>query len=471
MNVKLLKFVLKTRVTSGYVILIFIFYFLEILYAVLAYFIGKTVKSEFLIAASIIASISLMEILFAGFYYKKSDFDFLFMTPVNRKELAKSFFTTSTLISSSFNFFMCYILLFTEHGYFAFLGLIDIFAILVINISISTIMRKYSTKTRIITIVTLIIWYIIPGFINFPFSPVSAFTGHIYSGTIIGLVLSLLLWLYVYNKSGNLPSTYYNFMAKKSAQIKENVKFSGMSPEKAVFSFNLKMLGGISVMRVGSTARVYAPRFKLTYSFIFSIGIAVVYTILFFYLPKSLYFQFLVGIYYLIYAVIIYPFTKGYAASSTERLWLSLMAMPSYKYFRLNAIGKSLSTEIFLIPLIIGNLILYFIFGHILFLRMLIITMVFGMLFTIIGYYIGGFYNTRQITDLGELSGHARYSIGNIITVIILIPFVLITIISLFIIPVLYIGIIALLIVSFSLILSKKINKRMQDSMVKRDFV
>ncbi len=469
MNIKLLKFVLKTRVTSGYMILIFIFYFLQIVYAVMAYFVGRTVKSEFLLAASLIAFVSFMEISLAGFNYKKSDFDFLFMIPLNKNDLAKSFFITSILISSLFNFFISYILLFTEHGYFAFLGLIDIFAILVINISLSTILRKYPLRTRLFVIIPLIIWYVIPGIINFPFSPVSAFTGHIYYGTFISLILSFLLVLYVYNKSGNLPSTYYKFMTRRSSQIKENVSFSGMSTTKAILSFNLKMLGGVSIMRMGSTTKVYAPRFKVTYTLILSMGLAVAYTVLFFYLPKSMYF--IVEIYYLLYAVIIYPFTKGYSASSTERLWLSIMAMPSYKYFRLNAIGKSLSTGIFLVPLIIGNLILFVIIGNILFIKMFAITMAFGMLFTIIGYYIGGFYNTRQITDLGELSGYARHSLGNVITVVILFPLILIAILSVFLNLVLYIGIIALLIFSFSLILSKKINKKMQDRMIKRDFV
>ncbi|CAC11377.1 hypothetical membrane protein [Thermoplasma acidophilum] len=430
MRRSLFSLILRTRVSSSFLVITGIFLALAVFVITISIPTARPISSEFPVFLGIFSFISLIVMIGTALILKKSDFDFLFTSPIPARRLSLDFFLAALVINSMYAFFLMYFLPSLEYPAFLIPAAIDLWLVMMINVSIAALMRKLKIRNRLMAIGFILIWYLLPGFIRFPYSPTSTFAGYPVYGTVIDVVLAASLVLYNIMYPPRI-SYYYRSVTPRTSNIRRSISFAGTSPIGAIYRFNLKMVGGASTLRVGAVSRNYTGRINTGLAVWMSIAVAALYGIAFIFIPKSL--RSIIEIYYILYGIAIYPLMRGVGWIQTERIWLALMSLPATVYFRHMALAKAISTIIILMPLIIVNMILFLILREYLFAEMAVMTLAVSPSVLILGFYLAGFVNPYQIIDIGELPPSSRYSGRNFVVGFVIAPVTVVTILSVFI--------------------------------------
>ncbi|WP_297215814.1 hypothetical protein [Thermoplasma sp.] len=430
MRKSLFSLILRTRVTSGFIAVIGIFLISVVLSLALSFHFARPVRSEFPFFAGIITFISFILMIGSAAIFKKSDFDFLFTSPIPARTLAINFFLASIVINSMYAFFLMYFLTSLEYPAFIIPSAIDLWLIMVANVSFANMLRKIYLRKRLILIGIILVWYLIPGFVSFPFSPISTFTGFPITGTVIDVLFASSFFFYNLIRPPKI-TYYYRSVMPGSSNVRKSIRFAGTTPIGAIYRFNLRMMGGSSTMRLGSVSKNYAGRINIGIGLVISIIIATLYGIGILLTPSTA--RSIIEIYYVIYALSIYPLIRGIGWIQSERIWLALMSMPATIYFRHMAIAKAISTLLILLPLVAANIILFVIYGQIMFMKIAIITLFISPSVTVMGFYLAGIVNPYQIIDIGEIPSSSRYSARNFVTGIVIAPLTAVAVIAVFI--------------------------------------
>ncbi len=430
MKRSLFSLILRTRVSSSFLVVIGIFLALAAFVIILSIPIARPISSQFPVFLGIFSFISFITMIGTALILKKSDFDFLFTSPIPARRLSLDFFLAALIINSMYAFFLMYFLPSLEYPAFLVPAAIDLWLVMVINVSIATLMRKLKIRNRLIAIGFILIWYLLPGFVRFPYSPTSTFAGYPMYGTVIDVVLAASLVLYNIMYPPRL-AYYYRSITPRTSNIRRSISFAGTSQIGAIYRFNLKMVGGASTIRIGSLSRNYAGRVNIGLALWMSIAVAVLYGIAFIFIPRAL--RSMIEIYYIVYGIAIYPLMRGVGWIQTERIWLALMSLPATVYFRHMALAKAVSTIIILMPLVIVNMILFLLLREDLFAEIAVMTLAVSPSVLILGFYLAGFVNPYQIIDIGELPPSSRYSGRNFVIGFVIAPVTAIAILSVFI--------------------------------------
>ncbi|BFI75962.1 hypothetical protein [Sulfurisphaera ohwakuensis] len=300
----------------------------------------------------------------------KSDQDFLFMIPVDEKELAIGIICSYLIINM---LLVGILIIFTAPilGFGSF-ALFLLFSILLSFIPIFSLRLK--TLYRVLFTLLLLIWFI-SAYFNFPYSPLSMLDNYTPSYFIL-LGLTLAIAFLSLNKLNIYDLVKVNYQSSRT--IKNPIIFSpSSSPFLTMLKKNINLieLGG----RVSQIAggQYLIARIKIYYVLIPMIVIAVLA-----YLFPQLSFLILVVEFILL---------LNYAQASfiNEPLWLNLSIMPPSKFARNYLLSKTLTLYILFIPLIISG----FVSGNISF---AIASLEFPLTFIYISSILARFYPVPQ---------------------------------------------------------------------------
>ncbi|KAA8922587.1 hypothetical protein [Thermoplasma sp.] len=468
MRRSLFSLILRTRVSSSFIALIIIFLLLAVFTIAISAPHARPIRAEYPVFLGILSFISLIVMVGSALIFKKSDFDFLFTSPIPASSLSLNFFLAALVINSMYAFFLVYFLPMLEYPVFIIPAAIDLWFVMAINVSLAAILRSISIRRRLLIIAIVLVWYLVPGFFSFPISPTSAFAGYPIYGTVIDAAVSLSLVSYNVLRPPRI-AYYYRSLTAGTATIRRSISFAGSTPIGAIYRFNLKMVGGASTLRIGNVSKNYAGRLNMGVAVWVSMAVAVLYGVAFIFIPEAE--RSIIEIYYILYGVAIYPLMRGINWIQTERIWLALMSLPATTYFRHMALAKVISTLITLLPLIIVNFILFAVFRDRIFLEMSVMTLALSPSVLIFGFYLAGFVNPYQIIDIGELPPSSRYSGRNFVAGLTIAPVAAIAVLSIFI-PGLYLyASIAFIAVAMILIALPNIQDSLKNSILSHNLL
>ncbi len=469
MNLKLVKFVVKTRFTTGVLVFYLLIAVFLLFYLFVSSGVARPVPTFYKEMIYFLSFFSVFAYLSSGFMIKKSDTDFLFEIPLKKNDIALSFYLASALTSTFSMLFLGFFLPVVEYKYYVFVGLADLAMVSLIALDLGLLLKKYRTVYRILVLALIILWYSLPAFTGIYISPTGSFTGHLLVGTIIDLALFVPLTLINIKNIGNMPLTYASYFKSLNADVKNNKSFSGYSPIRVIYELNLKIAGSTGMIRYGSNTRAYSSRTGTSRIVgIFSL-IAVVYGIVIYLIPRSLYI--FVIPYYAIYAVFIFPMTRSYGVISSERLWLAFMSLPAETYMLHMSLSKALSIMLTLVPLFVANMVLYFVTGNFYLLILALYTLLVAPAMSIISIYISGVINVHQIIDLNDIPSGYRSSGVGFLGSIILIAFFGVGVAFIYLGDLFVFLIAAMWIISLTFVLSKSINRSLLKRLVNKNFV
>lgn len=294
----------------------------------------------------------------------KSDRDYLFTLPLSTRDLSVSIFF------SQFMAFGITILLVFGYLYQSFdspLLLVDLLALALTFTSLGIIAPAIPTKMRLALSAVLALWTLL-AFVNFPFSPGSAFHGWLYDGTATLIVLAAVSsWAAFRGLSRIEFDMMKSLVRSTSAEIKSPMSYAGKSPIGAIYSMNLSSISLAGRMNMAGTSRYISRRVKTRWVLVAASILAAAYFTLVVLLgppqpsaassislPASILAPMILSI---------FAFFISQSAITNERVWLSLTSLPPAIYFRHLIVSRVVSLLLMLAPFAVVDAIL-FAFGY-----------------------------------------------------------------------------------------------------------
>ncbi|MBW9141774.1 MAG: hypothetical protein K1T65_08880, partial [Candidatus Aramenus sp.] len=207
--------------------------------------------------------------LLSGVFFTKSDVDFLFPLPLDRKEILVGLYLVSIVANGLFSLYF---------GAFAVdalgpAGFAVLIALVLLTSSMSIALAAMKLRKRLLIATIIGVWFLSPLF-GFPFSPYSMFIGYSFAYALLALLTALFVFLSVKNLNElKLLSVQGQ---TQSSKVKE-ISFSSGTPFVAVLKRSLSFLElGTRVNYMGvSTFKTF--RINVKYLLIASTLISVVY--------------------------------------------------------------------------------------------------------------------------------------------------------------------------------------------------
>jgi len=291
-----------------------------------------------------ISFIYFMSSIFSPFIIQKSDIDFLYMLPVDEKEMIISQLISSFLIISLSMIFIIYI----------FSPIISISSMLVmLMISLLNTFSYFAFKKHRKIISTLITVWILSSILKFPFSPLSMVFGYTSGYFVLATLDILTLVLGVRNTNVNdLIGEFYKRQGLLMSNNKPTVSVELFSSSifSAMLKRNFNFIELEGRMSVGGNIQLITKRIKFYKIFIISIISAIIYYIIFIFFIKNYLTQDIIML------LISYLIIMSISASSfiSEPLWLNLSVMSPIEYARRYLLTKVLTVFVILLPLLIS---------------------------------------------------------------------------------------------------------------------
>lgn len=297
--------------------------------------------------------------LMGGVAIMKSDLDYLFTLPLNRRELAVSLYITQFLATG-----ISYVLLF---GYvFAFLpGTVntklliagDMVLIGLLQTSLSIISFKLETKGKIALSVAMGVYALVP-LAGFNYSFTSVFTGNVLVGTFIIIGLNVVFNLLALTQLSTIEIGFTKMRSlRSSAEYKKTERFVGLSRRSAIIRRYLTELSLTGRFNLGGSVSVRVSRVKLQVILIPVSILAAIYAYL------ALIFNpgdnspgtavVIASLYLGIFIPMFFP-----EVFSHERAWLAFSSMTARTYWKYVIYAKILQTYVLIAPFIVANLFL-----------------------------------------------------------------------------------------------------------------
>lgn len=358
MLLSLLKFVIRTRFSRPFLILIVVF---------LAYSIGISQlippQSAGLIlgyyGTAIIALFLAMSLATGGIMVLKSDRDYLFTLPLSTRDLSISIFF------SQFIAFGVTVLFMFGYFYQAFttpLLPVDLIALALTFTSLGVIAPSLSTKVRIMLSAGLGLWTLL-GLANFPISPGAAFNGNVIDGSVTLVALAAVTTTAAFRSLSQVElDMMKNLVRSTSTEIKSPISYAGKSPIGAIYSMNLSSISLAGRMNMAGTSRYVSRRVKTRWVAATTAAAALAYITSVLYLgppaPLAVGSDSLPAAILLSIALSFLAFFLSQSAITNERIWLSLTSLPAATYFRHLIASRTISLLIILVPFAIANVAL-----------------------------------------------------------------------------------------------------------------
>ncbi|MEW9492612.1 MAG: hypothetical protein TQ35_0010510 [Candidatus Aramenus sulfurataquae] len=287
--------------------------------------------------------------LLSGVFFTKSDVDFLFPLPLDRKEILVGLYLVSIVTNGLISFYF---------GAFAVdalgpAGFTVLIALVLLTSSMSIALAAMKLRKRLLIATILGVWFLSPLF-GFPFSPLSMFIGYSFAYALLALLTALFVFLSVKNLNElELLSVQGQ---PQSSKVKE-ISFSSGTPFVAVLKRSLSFLElGARVNYMGvSTFKTFRTNVK--YLLIASTLISVVYYLIVVHLGNNVVLQ--LPIFELL-TILLLAVMLIFAQSSFmfEPLWLSFGILGPLRYARYHMLSRLIILEIVLAPLSVVNALL-----------------------------------------------------------------------------------------------------------------
>ncbi len=353
----LLKFVLRTRFSRPFLILIAILVVYSVAVSTTIPPSGTVLILNYY-ATGIIAFFLAMALATGGVMVMKSDRDYLFTLPLSPRDLSLSIFFAQFI---AFGTTVLLMFMYIATALNSPLLYLDLVALALVFTSLGVIAPSLETRTRILLSVALALWTL-SSFLNFPFTPGSAFSGNLYGGTATLLALAAVTTAFAFRGLNTVELDMMRSLARStSSDIKSPNSYAGKSPLGAIYSMNLTNISLAGRMNMAGTSRYVSRRVKTWwvlaasaaaaggyFGFALMAGPAPVITGTDTF-PAAI----LVAI---ILSFLAFFFSQS--AITNERIWLSLTSLPPATYFRHLIASKLLSLVLILVPFAVADAVL-----------------------------------------------------------------------------------------------------------------
>ncbi len=273
----------------------------------------------------------------------KSDMDFLFTLPLDRREIFTGIYISSIFATGIFSLYF---------GVFAVvilgtIGIVIPILLAIMSTSMSITFSSMKGLYRGIIGALLTIWFVSPYF-GFPFSPLSMIIGYYYGYPIL-LALTLI---FVYSSIRNFDNIKFKTFQGSNKPIKDLISFEGSTPFTAILKRNLSFIELGGRFNFAGTPMYKTARVKLYYIILASAIISVIY----YFVVRMI--GFFSISFYLVIAEYILILQLAQTAFMYEPLWLGLGIINPIQYVRYYLGSKSIATFLMLLPFGIVNIIL-----------------------------------------------------------------------------------------------------------------
>ncbi|HKT21359.1 MAG TPA: hypothetical protein VJR06_01870 [Nitrososphaerales archaeon] len=331
---KLLKFIIRTRFSRPFLILMAVLVIYEVA-------ISSVVppQSENLILSyygtAIIALFLAMALATGGVMVLKSDRDYLFTLPLSSRDLSISIFFSQFI---AFGITVLFMFVYLSSSLASVFLLADLVALALTFTSLGILATSLTTKVRAVLSVAVAAWTLL-GIARFPISPGAAFNGNVYPGTATLLVLAAVTTTAAFRGLSQIElDMMKNLVRSTSSEIKSQVSYSGKSPIGAIYSMNLSTVSLAGRMNMAGASRYVSRRVKTRwlvaatsiaaagyFGFVLYLGAPTPFSVGSDSTPAAI----VVAI-----ALTLFSFFLSQSAITNERIWLSLTSLPPSTYFR-----------------------------------------------------------------------------------------------------------------------------------------
>ena len=347
---KLLQFVLRTRFSRPFLILVAIMF----TYALIIYTTVPPSGMSIILgyyASGIIAMFLAMALATGGVMVMKSDRDYLFTLPLSPRDLSLSIFFAQFI---AFGTTVLFMFVYLAEAFTSPLLVVDMVALALTFTSLGVIAPLIRTRIRIVLSVALALWTIL-SFANFPFTPGSAFNGNLYGGSATLLALTAVTVAFAFRSLGRIELDMMKSLVRTtSADIKSPNSYVGKSPLGAVYSMNLTNMSLAGRLNMAGTSRYISRRIKTRWVALASSVAAVAFFAFALSLGPANMTNDVphgdVANIILAFGLSFIGFFFSQSAITNERLWLSLTSLPPATYFKHLISSKVVSLLVILAP-------------------------------------------------------------------------------------------------------------------------
>ena len=355
MLLRLLKFVVRTRFSRPFLILIAIMVGYSIIISRVTP--QSTLTTIFgYYATGIVAFFLAMALATGGVMVLKSDRDYLFTLPLNTRDLSLSIFFSQFI---AFGTTVLIMFVYLAPGFTSPLLPVDLVALAVIFTSLGVIAPSLETRVRILLSIGLALWTLL-SLAKVPFTPGSAFNGNLYGGTATLVILAAITVTAAFRVLSRIElDMMRNLIRSTSSEVKSPVSYAGKSPIGAIYSMNLSSMSLAGRMNMAGTSRYVSKRVKTRWVLIATSVAAAAYFVAVLYL-RSVNVAGnadTVGPAGVLTAVLLafLAFFLSQSAITNERMWLSLTSLPVATYFRHLIASRVLSLFTILAPFAVAD--------------------------------------------------------------------------------------------------------------------
>ena len=266
-------------------------------------------------------------------FVMKSDIDFLFMLPVDEKEII----VTLSLVTFIYNLFIMATLNFILASTIAYGSFLVIILFSLLISFIGHILYKLRFIRRLFVSLILTLW-LFSAYFGFPFSPLSMFKGNPIAYPILTIFTAFAIFLAI--KSVTIQDLVQEGKVQSSKSLKSSITFNSSSVLLIMLkkNFNIIELGG----RIGAGGTQYVvARIRIYYLLLGTIGLALV-SYFFHVTIISLFLEFMLLVNF------------AQASFVNEPMWLNLSVMTPIQFARRYLLSKLISLYILFLPVTVS---------------------------------------------------------------------------------------------------------------------
>jgi len=287
---------------------------------------------------------------------QKSDVDFLYMLPLDDREIFLAQSISSLLLSLVPMIILIYLL-------FPVLSFLSIPVVLMLSV-VNSFSYFAFKKHRKVASAVISAW-MLSSIVKFPFSPLSMLFGYIYGYFILAGLDVAVLFLGIRNaKVEDFVVEFYKRqnLLTKGEKTTTSITLYSSSPFVAMFRRNLNFLEYGGRIAVGGIPQQISGRTKVYKVLIVTYSMAIIFYVAFSLLSRDAHFGkpflYFIEDYFVGFIVFFFVFMYSLSAFTNEPLWLDLSVMTPLEYARRYLLTKTLSLHIIFLPLSISLLLL-----------------------------------------------------------------------------------------------------------------
>ena len=281
----------------------------------------------------------------------KSDFDYYFTLPIDRKTLGTALIIANMIFISVLSLFLVAITL-SLYGFAVapFLG---------ISLASLTLMTYGMSLKKRVAIFGIIGLWLSSASLGFPFSPLSAVTGHPIEGLLSAVAFAMVTLYFGVRRAGALDIVTMREVGRSETgrEASDTVSFTGISPLLAVLRLKLHYVGITSRYGfTGATASIRASAIPLRTAMPIVAAVGVIYFIVLSVLrasgTESVITAIMLGTVYLFSFAMI---TAGSSSVTMERFWPTVVSLGP-KYLKYVILSSMIQAVVLISPVGIAQL-------------------------------------------------------------------------------------------------------------------